>query len=69
MAICNFMLVIKAYLTNNLDLKVLMVLDNAPSYDPEQIQLSHLKVVMFMTPNKSLLQCMDQKVFKIFKSQ
>lgn len=31
MAICNFMHVIKAYLTNNPDFKVLVVLDNAPN--------------------------------------
>jgi hypothetical protein len=59
--------VIKAYLTNNLDFKVLVVLDNAPSNDLEQLKVSHLNVVMFMTPNKSVLQLMDQKVFKIFE--
>ncbi|XP_042235751.1 tigger transposable element-derived protein 1-like, partial [Homarus americanus] len=53
----------------NIDFKILLILDNAPSHPPTVAELSDNIKVLFLPPNTtSLLQPMDQGVIAAFKA-
>jgi hypothetical protein len=60
---------LKAYCERtNVPLKILLLLNNAPGHPPSIADIDENINVMFLPPNTSLIQPMDQGVIATFKS-